>query len=111
MATTPGKKQLLQDLDQEYAAAKSNLPVGLTATEMLQPSADQLVSALPDSNIVHMACHGESYPSNPSKGLLLFQESPFQVDSMAQILRVSPENDAYSEHDNPVRDELSVATI
>ena len=110
MATTPGKKQPLQGLDQEFAAAKGNLPAGLTATELPQPSADQVVSALPDSNIVHFACHGESHPNNPSKSCLLFQKS-LKADSMAQIPRVSPENEAYSEHYNPVRDELSVATI
>ena len=111
MATTPGKKQPLQGLDQEFEAVKSNLPVGSTATELPQPSSDQLVSALPDSNIVHFACHGESHPNNPSKSCLIFQKSPLKADSTAQIQRGSPMNEAYSEQDNPVRDELSVATI
>ena len=111
MATTPGKKQPLKGLDQEFAAAKSNLPVGSTATELSQPSADQVVSALPDSNIVHFACHGESHPNNPSECCLIFQKSPLKADSIAEILRVSHENEAYFKQDNPVRDELSVATI
>lgn len=99
MATTPGRKQPQQGLDQEFAAAKSNLPVGSASTELPEPSADQVISALPDSDVVHFARHGESRPNNPSKSCLNFQKRPLKADSMAQVQRVSSENEAYSEQD------------
>ena len=111
MITTPGKKQPLQHLDQEFTAAKSNLPVGSSATELLQPSADQVISALPDFNIVHFACHGESHPNNPSKSCLLLQKSHLKADSITEDPTASHEIDGYHEQDDPVRDDLSVATI
>jgi tetratricopeptide (TPR) repeat protein len=73
MKTTPGRKRALGRLDEEFANIRNSLPRDSSYVRLQQPSADEVVAALPSAQIVHFSCHGISDAVDPSQSRLLLQ--------------------------------------
>jgi hypothetical protein len=73
MPTTPGQRPL--DGVQREKGVIAKACEGIYSCKYLElPTADQVLETIPESDIVHFACHGSSDLSNPSDSHLLLQK-------------------------------------
>lgn len=72
MPTTPGQAPLKGVQREKGVIVKACTGI-YSCKELKLPTADQVLEAVPEFNIVHFACHGSSDLSNPSDSHLLLQ--------------------------------------
>lgn len=83
MPTTKDQNDL-PFVDEEIEEVKTLLSSCTDVTVMQSPSREQVMSALSNSQIVHLSCHGYSAP-DPSKSALLLGDSPLTVSDLTSL--------------------------
>ncbi|GKT66816.1 TPR domain containing protein [Colletotrichum tofieldiae] len=84
MPETPGQNPL-SGVPEESAAVKQALGDVFKVEYLEQPSAEQVMDRMRESDIVHFACHGSSDRANPSDSHLLLQRSTPAGPSMDKL--------------------------
>jgi hypothetical protein len=91
MPTTPGQRPLTGVQREKDVIVKACGGI-YSCKELELPTADQVLEMVPESNIVHFACHGSSDFSNPSDSHLLLQRrdgGELVIDRLS-VSRLSP---------------------
>ena len=121
LVVTMPKTTGMKDLEVEQEARIVQETVGqltLQAPLILEmPTREEVIKRLPESTIVHLACHGTSDPYNPSNGGLFLQDGSLTIHDLgpislphAQIAYLSACSTAENAALNLIEEGIQVAT-
>ena len=91
MSTTP-YQNALPGAGKEVREIETLIANDISKTVLLQPTKSKVLDYLPECQIAHFACHGESNPNDPSQSRLLLEDWKEDPLSVADITALNLEN-------------------
>lgn len=90
MLRTPNQNDL-PHIVREVTELSDFIPHSIEKHVLSEPAKEDVLAKLRTSNIAHFACHGISYPSDPSQSTILLNDWELNPLTVADIVALKPE--------------------